>query len=461
MRNNSEENSQYFFIDKCNEFKMQNNMSSTSLKDDSIKNFENNNFYFNQNSEKDALFPNAFVENMENRVNIPSVVSNKKNCKKMFTILKIKKPENSGDNVNSSSNPDSSFISESDIDSKFEKELDSQQQNSDNRICANSKVNFSKLTEAEKDERLKNLAKLVKRLRRKTRNLEQRFKKNTNKILNRYMSNYLGIKKYKSANNLNNSSPLNFNIDNLCKSLKMLRSCDKFDYDDQRHVIENLIKLIAEEKIQLDSINFRKICTQIRLFLSKEQSNYISKKGQKITFSFPEKDINISTKEYELYSKYKDKEEVIRTIIGIPEESNQSIYPDRINFETKKEVFNFNDLNSNFINNTHINKFSSNNQNGNSISTSDYLNGLTACPNGNSNNNSYNHINANVNANNSNYSNISSLQDQLKKFPINKFNLNDVMNLGMISNNGNLKNLLLNSIYSNLIQNISSTNNAC
>lgn len=451
MRNTCEDNSHYFFKENSGDdikISNNNNMSSTSLKDDSIKNDDNNNFYFNQSSEKDAaaLFQNPIMDNMLSIPISPEKITSKSNQKKIFNILKTKRCR---DNESESNSLNDSLSLDCGIDSELEGDLDLNDQKSENRVSAKSKVNFSKLTEIEKDERLKNLAKLVKRLRRKTRNLEQRFKKNANKMLNRYISNSLGIKKYKTVSDATNNIPLNFNIDILCKSLKMLRSYDKFEYSDQKHAIENFIKLIAEEKLQLDSLNFRKICTQIRLFLNREQSEYISNKGQKITFSFPEKDINITTKEYELYSKYKDKEEIIRSIIGIPEEKAQHIYPERINFETKKAIKNFYQDPECSSNNNNINyKALSNHINTNSISSTNYLNG-------NASNNNAGSLNSN------NYSNFSTLEDQLKNFSINNINLNDVMNLGIISNNGNLHNLLLNSIYSNLIQNFSSQNNPC
>jgi len=253
----------------------------------------------------------------------------------------------------------SSFLSQDDFERDFAFECfeDSENENPSNkpyrldkRVSAISKVNFTKLSDAEKDERLKNLAKMVKRLRRKVRNLENRFQSNANKILNKYLANNLGIKKQSKINQY----PLDMDIDKLSNALKILRQYEKFEYSDQRHVIENLVNLIANEKLSLDSINFRKICTQIRIFLEKENSSYISNKGQKITFSFPESDINITTKEYELYSKYKDKEEIIRTIMGVPEESPLSVYPEIINFEPKKlkerQDVKMSNLQNNFVN---------------------------------------------------------------------------------------------------------------
>ena len=230
----------------------------------------------------------------------------------------------------SSNSSDMDLLSELEFEENSENNLD-ESNSSELRVSAISKVNFSKLNNFEKEQRLKNLAKLVKGLKRKVRNLENRFSSNANKILNKYISDNLGIKK----NNIK-EEPLNLNIDNLCLALKNLRKYEKFEYDDQKQVIENFINLIAEEKIKPDSINFRKICTQIRLFLEKNKSNYISKSIQKITFSFPEKDVNITTNEYESYSNYKDREDIIRTILGVGEDFNNITYPKVINFEPKK-----------------------------------------------------------------------------------------------------------------------------
>lgn len=394
MQNFLPDKTEYLYKDDYNiDCKIHDNISSTSLKeDDSIKNFDYNHFYYNQNSEKKALFHNSF----NNIINNPLIRKNE-----IFHISKV--------------NKNSKSLSEEESEFENDLEFDEFGNSEKIRVSAMSKVNFSKLKETEKDERLKNLAKLVKRLRRKSRNLEQRFKANANKILNKYISNSLGLKKSKP-----NNIPFNFNIENICKSLKILRQYEKFEYDDQMHVIENFINLIAEEKLNLDSIHFRKICTQIRIFLSKESCNYIANKGQKITFSFPEKDVNITTKEYELYSKYKDKEDVIRTILGINEEPNQNIYPERINFEAKK-----------------VNCYENLEKENKNISS----------------------ITGNII--NNNFSNNLNYHEQIKNFSAKNYNINDLMNLGMISNNGNLQNLLINSMYSNIIQNFTPNNNQC
>jgi hypothetical protein len=181
------------------------------------------------------------------------------------------------------------------------------------KISPFSKVNFSKLSAEEKDERLKNLAKLVKRLRRKVRNLENKVRFNASKLLNKHICNKLGI-------NMKNKYLLpefQFDFDKICKALKRVRNCEDLEYDDQKHLIENIINLIADDKLKLDSLQFRKIASIIRMFLPKEKVKYISKKDSKITISFPETEVYISNKEYAKIAKFKESEDVLRAVLGV------------------------------------------------------------------------------------------------------------------------------------------------
>ena len=182
---------------------------------------------------------------------------------------------------------------------------------------------------------MKNLAKLISRLRRKIRNMEIRYKNNACSILSSLVDKT--VKKIKKSN-IDESEKTSFNIDNLVKSIKKLREYPSFEYEDQKFVIENFIDLIAEDKINLDSINFKKLCTQIRMFLDVEKVKYISTKGQKIIFSMNEMDIHITPQEYEFYSKFKNNRDAIRAILGVETENNKE-YPEKITFEedTKKE----------------------------------------------------------------------------------------------------------------------------
>jgi hypothetical protein len=315
------------------------------------------------------------------------------------------------------------------------------------RVSAFSKVNFTKLKNEEKDERLQNLSKLVKRLRRKVKNLENKFKNNTNKLLTKFISHSLGISKKKKQipdennltntdldntnNNINNTAvattnALDIDVDKICKALNNLRNYENFEYEDEKHIIENMINLIAEDKLPLDSINFRKICTQLRLFTPNERVNYISKKGQKITFSFPERDLNITAKEYEYYSNFKDREDVIRMILGINEQGGDVNYPEKINFDQKNRVKEI------IVNNKNEEKDKNDNFNGG-------YNGQIKLDNLNLNNLFPLGIVPNYSNNNPN--------------PNNNNNFNNAQNG---SNNSNIpvQNLLLNSMYGNLYQNL-------
>jgi hypothetical protein len=175
------------------------------------------------------------------------------------------------------------------------------------RISADSKVNFNKLGEGEKDDRLKNLSVLITRLRKKIRNLEGKLIKNHSKNTKEYINNQLTA----------NGKGGDFNIDNLIKALNVVKDFKEHEYDDEKTVLENFIHLLAEGSLTPDSIHFKKICSQIRLFLNKDRINFISKKGQKIIYSFKERDVYITPQEFEMYKEYKNNEKAIRTILGI------------------------------------------------------------------------------------------------------------------------------------------------
>jgi len=161
-------------------------------------------------------------------------------------------------------------------------------------------------------------------------------------------------------------------VDRLCGALNNLRNYENFEYEDEKHIIENLINLIAEDKLPLDSINFRKICTQVRLFTPPEKVQYIDKTGQKITFSFPEVDLQISPKEYDYYSNYKDKEDVIRMILGITENKekrmikadqthNSVSHTNEREMDPNYALFNQNNLRNNAISEMNPNNYRFNN----------------------------------------------------------------------------------------------------
>jgi hypothetical protein len=189
------------------------------------------------------------------------------------------------------------------------------------KISPFSKVNFSKLKAEEKDERLKNLAKLVKRLRRKVRNLENKVRFNPTKLLNKHIWNKLGI----NTKNKYLQPEFQFDFDKICKALKKLRNYEEYEFDDQKHLIENIINVVADEKIKIGSLAYKKICSILRPLIPKDKIKYISKKDSKITISFPETEIYISNKEYSKIARFKDNEEILRAVLGTYDENEKTI----------------------------------------------------------------------------------------------------------------------------------------
>jgi hypothetical protein len=184
--------------------------------------------------------------------------------------------------------------------------------------------------------------------------MDRKFKQNASKTFSKYVCHALGTSKKlvqvaaKNGKHLEVTSKpkLNLTIDKICGALGNLRNCDSHEYEDQRYLVENLITLIAEDRLDFDSIHFKKICTQVRLLLDEDKVKYISSQDQKVIFSFPEKDVCISSKEYELYSQLKDNEEVMRVILGVPEDlSKKMMRPEKIKFKNSK--------NSKLINDSH------------------------------------------------------------------------------------------------------------
>lgn len=117
-------------------------------------------------------------------------------------------------------------------------------------------------------------------------------------------------------------------------SLKKLRDYEGFEFDVMKRVIENLFCLIADNKLNLNSIHFRKICTQIRMFLNSQKVKYISDKGRKI--------VEITPKEYEYYSDLSKNEKAMRGVFGLKQTAER--YPDKIEFPQTEKTDKFSHL---------------------------------------------------------------------------------------------------------------------
>lgn len=258
--------------------------------------------------------------------------------KKVFNIKKVKKINKSGFNKKR-------IIIEDKISTK----------KTSKRVSAYSKVNFSKLTSTEKDVRLKNLSSLISRLRKKIRNQERQFKNKVSKGISTLLKDNLDL----LETGVNGSD--NF-VQNLISAIKILKENYNANYEDEKHLVENLAEIIALKKLDLNSINFKKICTQVRLFLQADKINYISSIGKNITFQFEDKDISITPLEYDKYSIFKNNEPALKAIFGLA--GSNKDYPNKIIFEKEgQKSFNHNtqdnNINDNCQNLQNINSYSS------------------------------------------------------------------------------------------------------
>jgi hypothetical protein len=220
--------------------------------------------------------------------------------------------------------------------------------------------------------------------------MEKKFKCKANRTMlnyikyfissNRKSANYLGAIESNLANScLKEKSFIDLNLDKMCKSIKMLRDCKNFEYEDEKFAIENFINLIADEKLNIKSLNYKKICSQIRLFLETDKIKFIPEKGEKLSITLKEKDVNITKMEYQHYRKFKDNEEIIRAILGIISDKDETSCPVNINFN----------YNKNFNNNpNHHNNHDFKNEKPNEILNPTYINNFPNASNDSKVNNS-------------------------------------------------------------------------
>lgn len=129
---------------------------------------------------------------------------------------------------------------------------------SSNRISAYSKVNFSKLNPEEKDLRLKNLAKIVKHLRKKIRSYETKNEENQKSLIGK---NEKGLKAAQKKL-----------ISNVIKAQSLLKSHMK--NEKEKNFIDLFFELVANNKMKLDSSYFKKIIEQIEKCAKETQNEH-------------------------------------------------------------------------------------------------------------------------------------------------------------------------------------------
>jgi hypothetical protein len=276
------------------------------------------------------------------------IVQNTSKYKKTHhKIFKITKDKNDGGE--SEKNDDEEDI----VSSSFNDVMEEIPKNK--RVSAFSKVNFSKLSDDEKNERLRNLSGLVSRLRKKLRNQDRKFKQKMNKKITKLFESSLGIKPKQEDKDKVESDHTYCDglINNLIKSIKILKENENAKFEDEKNLIENLLYIISDNKLSIESIHFKKICTIIRMFIEKEKIKYISEDGKAITYSFKEKDIIVTPQEYDYYLPFKNNEEALRNIFGLSMINKD--YPNIINFSNNfpfNNNNNINNINNNISNNS-------------------------------------------------------------------------------------------------------------
>lgn len=91
----------------------------------------------------------------------------------------------------------------------------------------------------------------------------------------------------------------------------------QFEIEDQSDVLKNLCSFINNGQIDLDSVEFERICTLVRGILSSQEVQRIETKSeQEIIISLPEFEVPISGKEFSCIEKYQEDEDILRLLTG-------------------------------------------------------------------------------------------------------------------------------------------------
>jgi len=180
------------------------------------------------------------------------------------------------------------------------------------------KYNNKKLSNLEKVEKLKILSKVVRRYRRKIKNIRKKIKLNSDKIFAKYLNKKL-IKDKKNKKDKVKENHLT--LSNLILALKKIKTAN-FDIEEDRMALENLISAVASGRLRPDSINYNIIATQIRSFLDEQKIKHLIK-DPKIYINFAEKEVFITKKELEFYKRAGTDENIYRTILGFKHEAQQ------------------------------------------------------------------------------------------------------------------------------------------
>jgi len=176
------------------------------------------------------------------------------------------------------------------------------------------------LSNLEKVEKLKILSKVVRRYRRKIKNIRKKIKQNSEKLFSKYLNKKLT--KTKKAPKSTQKSSLSLN--NMVLALKKMRYNPEAEFSDDTKALENLITLIASGTLRPDSMQFKIIATQLRGLLEEERIKRLDRES-KISINLPEKNMYITKKELEFYKHAGEDESIYRAILGIRQLSAPSL----------------------------------------------------------------------------------------------------------------------------------------
>jgi hypothetical protein len=204
-----------------------------------------------------------------------------------------------------------------------------------------SKVNFSKLTNSEKQVRYTMMKKLVKNLKGKFNKLNNNLEKNPSRFLNKYLNMKLSktpekcddpedtisaIHQEKPELIQQSNMPLekkeNF-FGNLFESVCKSSEYENFEYKDEKHLVKNLIEYLSNEDSDLNCIQIKHISSILRSIKS-DNSNC---SNSSLHECFPRKDRNyllscgekyeITTEEFKNIYQFRNDKEFGRIYLGM------------------------------------------------------------------------------------------------------------------------------------------------
>ena len=174
------------------------------------------------------------------------------------------------------------------------------------RIAASSRVNFSKLSAREKEQRCQNLSKQLRNLKKKNHRLQEKLRR---------VSAHLQPPEHELHARQHAQG-----LADVQRAETIISENREFELPDQNQFIYNLCTQIVDGRLPLDSLPFQIMTTMVRNGLTPRE-----KRGDELDFSarpevprvnFRERSVQISKKEFETYFTCGMNEELVRILTG-------------------------------------------------------------------------------------------------------------------------------------------------